>query len=56
MSDYYETLKEHEARGCLCLSFDTEAGRKLRAGQFWDDKQNVDTRFKDPIGSMPMET
>ena len=44
VADVYQTIGiEHQDRGCVCTE-NTEAGRKARAGQFWDDVRKIDTR------------
>lgn len=42
---YHVVMREHEDRGCPCTG-DDEVGRKLRAGQFWDDERKVDARLE----------
>lgn len=41
--DYATVLRRAEAEGAECTK-DTMEGRKLRAGQWWDDVRQIDTR------------
>lgn len=41
--EYSDVCYAHEARGCVCTK-NTEAGRRARAGQFWDEEAKRDTR------------
>jgi hypothetical protein len=38
-------LREHEDRKCICTQ-NTEEGRRIKAGQWWDEERKVDTREK----------
>lgn len=40
---YYKAMKAHEERGCVCTK-DTLEGRRARAGQWWDEEKQIDTR------------
>ena len=42
-SAYEIERHEHEQRDCVC-TMDTLEGRKARAGQFWDEVTQRDTR------------
>lgn len=42
---YARTLKEHEAIQCVCTK-NTLEGARARAGQFWDETTQKDTRDK----------
>jgi len=42
--DYYdEALERHAFRGCPCAG-DSLEGRKMYAGQFWDEEKQMDRR------------
>ena len=40
---YHRALKEHQDSGCVCTK-DTLEGRKARAGQWWDETLQRDSR------------
>lgn len=46
---YYRAMKEHEDRRCVCTQKTLE-GRKARAGQFWDEETQTDTRDREAAG------
>lgn len=49
---YSQVTAEHQERGCVC-SKNTPEGAKARAGQFWDEEKQRDSREPAPV---PEET
>ena len=42
-TDYYVVMARHEAAKCPCTQ-DTPEGKRRRAGQFWDEAKQRDSR------------
>lgn len=51
---YNDATEDHERRGCVCAA-DTLEGRKARAGRFWDDATQTDTRLGKSSGTTSVQ-
>ena len=50
LGEYSKTIARAEAEGWPCTKNDEE-GARLRAGRFWDEATQTDTRFTQPDAS-----